>query len=194
MDLLAGPGRGLTFPAIHRDERRGCMGNPSNRALPDLSGRDVRGWDVIAADGVRIGKVRDLVEDRSLEVELDPTTMGSLLRFQADEERQLNERHLEVQPHGGEQLGDVDPTAGVNQTTRFLAPGPRQHTGEHPGAVPRDRKEDTNRGGDAEPGLERHVLIPLQDARIDRDSHQVFLRETRSTDAAALPEARAAVR
>jgi hypothetical protein len=161
------------------------MDNPSNRILPDLSDRDIRGWDVIAADAERIGKVRSIVEDRYLEVELDATTMGNL-RFQQDEGRQMNDRLMEVRPHGDEQLGDVDPTVGVDQTTRFLAPGPRQHTGEHPGAVPRERKEDTNRGGDAEPRSERHVLIPLQDARIDRDSHQVFLRETRSTDAAAL--------
>jgi hypothetical protein len=170
------------------------MRNPSNRALPDLSDRDIRGWDVIAADAERIGKVRGVVEDRYLDVELDPETMGSLLRFQQDEARQLNDRLVEVQPHGDEQLGDLDPTVGVDQTTKFLAPGPRQHTGEHPGAVPRERKEDTNRGGDAEPGPERHVLIPLDDARVDRDSHQVFLRTIRSSDAAALPAAGAVAR
>jgi hypothetical protein len=170
------------------------MRNPSNRTLPDLSDRDLRGWDVIAADAVRIGKVRDVVDGRSLDVELDPTTMGSLLRFQQDEAHQVNDRPVEVRPHGDTQLGDVDPTVGVDQTTRFLTPGPQQHTGEHPGAVPRERREDTRRGDDVEPGPERHVLIPLDDARIDRDSHQVFLRETRSGDAAAFTPARATVR
>jgi hypothetical protein len=170
------------------------MRNPSNRALPDLSDRDIRGWDVIAADAERIGKVRGVVEDSYLDVELDPTTLGSLLRFQEDEERQLNDRLVEVQPPGDEQLGDIDPTVGVDQTTKFFAPGPRQHAGEHPGAVPRKRKEDTNRGDDAEPGPERRVLIPLDDARVDRDSHQVFLRTTRSSDAAALPSAGAVAR
>jgi hypothetical protein len=150
--------------------------------------KEVDGWDVIAADAVRIGKAKGVVDDRWLDVVLDAETMGSLLHFQRDAERQVNDRPVEVRPHGDEQLGDVDPTVGVNQTTELLSPGPRQHAGEHPGAVPYDRKDNTNRYGDnAEFGPERHVLIPKSDARVDRDTKQVFLRETRSADAAALP-------
>jgi hypothetical protein len=90
-------------------------------------------------------------------------------------------------------LGDVDPTVGVNQTTAFLNQGSRQHAGEHPGAVPYDRRDNTNRSGDnADFGPERHVLIPKSDARADRDTKQIFLRETRSSDAAALPPYREA--
>ena len=155
--------------------------------------KEVDGWDVISADATRIGKARGVVDDRWLEVVLDGETMGGLLQFQRDAEQQVNDRHVEVQPHGGEQLGDLDPTVGVNQTTEFLRPGPRQHAGEHPGAVPYDRRDNTNRYGDnLDFGPERHVLIPKGDARVDRDTKQIFLRETRSSDAAALPPYREA--
>lgn len=150
--------------------------------------KEVEGWDVISADATRIGKARGVVDDRWLDVVLDGETMGSLLQFQRDAGSQVNDRLVEVQPHGDEQLGDLDPTVGVDQTTEFQRPGPSQHAGEHPGAVPHDRKDNTNRYGDnADLGPERHVLIPRSDARVDRDTKQIFLRETRSTDAAALP-------
>lgn len=155
--------------------------------------KEVDGWDVISADATRIGKVRGVVDDRWLDVVLDGETMGSLLLFHREPERQVNEHLVEVRPHGDEQLGDLDPTVGVNQTTELLRPGPRQHAGEHPGAVPYDRRDNTNRSGDnVDFGPERHVLIPRSDARVDRDTKQVFLRETRSSDAAALPPYREA--
>lgn len=150
--------------------------------------KEVDGWDVIAADAVRIGKAKGVADDRWLVVELDPQTLGSLLSEQRTPERQVNDRLVEEPPSGDEQLGDVDPTVGVDQTTAFLNPGPRQHAGEHPGAVPHDRKDNTNRYGDnVEETSERQVLIPRNEARGDRDTKQIFLRETRSSDAAGLP-------
>jgi hypothetical protein len=156
--------------------------------------KEVDGWDVISADATCIGKARGVVDGRWLEVVLDGETMGDLLKFQRDAEQQVNDRQVEVPPHGSEQLGDLDPTVGVNQTTEFLRPGPRQHAGEHPGAVPHDRRDNTNRYGDnLDFGPERHVLIPRSDVlRADRDTKQIFLRETRSSDTAALPPYREA--
>jgi hypothetical protein len=155
--------------------------------------KEVDGWDVISADALRIGKAKGVVDDRWLVVELDPQTLGSLLNEERIPERQVNDRLLEDPPHGDEQLGDVDPTVGVDQTTAFQNPGPRQHAGEHPGAVPHDRKDNTNRYGDnVDEKSERQVLIPRNEARVDRDAKQIFLRETRSADAAALPPYREA--
>lgn len=153
--------------------------------------QEVDGWDVISADATRIGKARGVVDDRWLEVVLDGETLGSLLRFQRDAEQQVNDHYVEVRPHGDEQLGDLDPTVGISPAESLS--GARQHAGEHPGAVPYDRRDNTNRSGDnLDFGPERRVLIPRSDARVDRDTKQIFLRETRSSDAAALPPYREA--
>lgn len=153
--------------------------------------KEVDGWDVISADATRIGKARGVVDGRWLEVVLDGETLGSLLRFERDAEQQVNDRHVEVRPHGDEQLGDLDPTVGTSPAEHLS--GARQHAGEHPGAVPYDRRDNTNRSGDnLDFGPERRVLIPRSDARVDRGTKQIFLRETRSSDAAALPPYREA--
>jgi hypothetical protein len=138
----------------------------------------IRGWAVVGADGGKIGTVHDLLEDSTLVVELDPTTLAGHLRIDSGD--RLNDRTR--LPGGTTPGADVDPTVGETRLTEFLAPGARQHAGEHPAAVPRDRTPDT----DAPPAPPR-VRIPWNAALLKEDDHQVVLETLRSADVPDLP-------
>lgn len=139
----------------------------------DLS--DIRGWDVISADAVRVGRVHDLVQDgRYLVVELVPTLLGS--------------------PHSNETLNpkatrltDPDPTVAETKLSSQYNAGARQHAGAMPGAVPRDSPRDVPAPEELTGGEGPHVLIPADHIRLREGEDRVFLETLRSQEIAELP-------
>lgn len=148
----------------------------------------VRGWDVIAElDGRRIGEVAELLGEpgggraRYLDVRLapgaieggpsgsaSPGTTGEQLRA---EERGLGSEHAalrQARPAGDTLLGDENPAAGAG----WDSPEIRREAAEAAAALP---------------GGERHALVPVGRARIDRANRQVVVEGLASVDAAGLP-------
>jgi len=169
------------------------MANASNRGDSLRSFRshpDARGWAVIGADGQKVGEVVDLLEDagdgtRFLEVSLDETMLEQSLT--PGGETRITAGSYPADPHrpGSRPLADVDPTVGESERTAFLSSGARQHAGEHPGAVPRNDRED-RQGGTGRPVYPR-VLIPWNAAHLKEADKQVFLEALRGADLAELP-------
>jgi hypothetical protein len=166
------------------------------RELPDrrvaTGDPDVRGWEVVAADGVKIGRVRDLLVDtredrvRYLELELDPQAVPAGADPERAWKRNVAENEGAPRPAGGHPLTDDDPTAGATQDTGFLAAGAERHAGEHPAAQPRKREARKSYG---EGPRELRVLAPVGAARLKEDSDQVFLEGVGSHEAVHLPPA-----
>ena len=160
------------------------IGKPSRIApLSDFDDRDVaagdldvRGWDVIAADGERLGVVDELLIDtgtgrvRYLDVDLEDDLVEALSgRAQS---AQSPVEH--PQPTGDSLLGDVNPAFATSK-----AQAPSQKI---------ERRTDTGAlaPADSEGGT-RHVLLPIGRLQIDADAEQVFLAGMGSREAAALP-------
>lgn len=148
--------------------------NRSERSSSTVDLSDVRGWDVISADAIRVGRVNDLVQDgRYLEVELVPTLTGS--------------------PHPNETLNpkatrltDPDPTVAETKIYSHYNTGARQHAGAMPGAVPKDRPRDPA-PEEIAGGHGRHVWIPAGHVRLREGEDRVFLETLRSQEIADLP-------
>lgn len=146
-------------------------------ATVDLSGVD--GWDVVSADAERIGRVHGLSEDgRFLEVELTPTLPGAT----GQPGRPQPGETLPGNP-GTTRLTDPDPTVAETEIYGHYNTGARQHAGEMPAAVPRDRARDR----DASAEVPRLVLIPVEQARVREGDDRVFLESLRSQEVAGLP-------
>jgi hypothetical protein len=167
------------------------MANTSNRrdSLRSFRGSsDARGWAVLGADGQKVGEVVDLLEDsengsRFLEVSLDETTLEQNLS--PGRQGQITAGTYPADPNrpGSRPQADVDPTVGESELTAFQNTGARQHSGEPPGAVPRD---DDRRGGTGR--LEHpRVLIPWDAVRLKETDEQVVLKTLRGVDLADLP-------
>lgn len=167
------------------------------RDLPDrrvaTGDPDVRGWDVVAADGVKIGRVRDLLVDthedrvRYLELELDPHAVSA--GTDPERARKINVAEHEGEPRlaGGHPLTDVNPvTGGGTEETGFLAAGAEQHAAEHAAAQPRERELREHYG---EAPRELRVLVPVGAARLKENTDQVFLETVGSHEAVHLPPA-----
>jgi hypothetical protein len=142
--------------------------------LPDL-----RGWDVVSADAVRIGRAHGLVDgDRFLEVELVPTLPG-----QAEQPGKPGPGEVLPGNPNTTRLTDPDPTVAETEIHGPFNTGARQHAGDIPAAVPRDRPRDR----DATEGVPRHVRIPVDEVRVREGDDRVFLETLRSQEVAALP-------
>ena len=149
-----------------------------------LLDRDLRGRDVISADAIRVGRVRDVVTDpgsgeaRYLEVELTTPlprgTTGGEPRPGEVFPGELGSRST---------LTDPDPTVAETSIQSHLNTGAEQHAGVHPGAVPVDRGRD-DESPDAD---ERRVWVAIANVRVREDDGQVHLEGLRSQELAALP-------
>lgn len=153
---------------MHRSERTGSTAHP-------LEISDIRGWDVISADAVRVGRVHDVVQDgQYLDVELVPTLPGSPHPNQT-----LNPRATT--------LTDPDPTVAETEISSQYNAGSRQHAGAMPGAVPRDSPRDTPAPEELTDGEGPRVLIPAGHVRLREGEDRVFLETLRSQEIAELP-------
>jgi len=138
---------------------------------------DVRGWEVLGADGRKIGEVDDLLVDtkalkaRYLEVTLDPEGIGP------------------------ETTGGA-PSAGVESTP--IPPPPLSATAAAGGlgsvvaetfvrATLSDEENRLTREHHHGSGT-RHVLIPIGFARLDQKHDRVMVERLRAADAAGLPD------
>jgi len=126
---------------------------------------DVRGWDVVASGGERLGAVCDLLVDpgarrvRYLEVELD----RDLASGPGDEP--LGGRPSVAQTVGLESATEAEVGPSVVRTDPRI-------TGELDKAVDRGR----------------HVLIPIGSARVDEGRDQVILDDVSHSDLGGLPD------
>ena len=152
---------------------------------------DLRGWAVIGADGRKIGRVLDLLEDpgdeqvRFLSVELDQTSLEQTMATPGGEAR-ITAGAYPADPNrpGAQPQADVDPTVGESARTAAMNTGARQHAADFTGAVP--RADDGREGGSGRVGPPR-VLIPLAGARIKEKDEQVVLETLRESDLLRLP-------
>src|SRR5947207_3542674 len=141
---------------------------------------DVRGWEVIGAEGLKIGEVDDLLVDtkalkaRYLEVALDLEKIGN--------------------PEAG---GEPAATGAASPPTPGLAP-PLSATSAMGGLAPivsetlvratlSDEENRLTREHHHGAGT-RHVLIPIGFARIDQKHDHVLIEKLRGEDAAGLPD------
>ena len=175
------------------------MANETDRWASLRSARrpDLRGWAVIGADGRKIGRVLDLLEDpgddrkkeeekvRFLSIELDQTALEQTLATPGGEAR-ITAGAYPADPNrpGAQPQADVDPTVGESERTAAMNTGARQHAADFTGAVP--RADDGREGGSGRVGPPR-VLIPLAGARIKEKDEQVVLETLRESDLLRLP-------
>jgi hypothetical protein len=153
------------------------MREADRTATVDLSG--VHGWDVVSADAVRIGRVHGLSEDgRFLEVELTPTLPGATGQPGRPQPGEV----LPGNPNTT-RLTDPDPTVAETEIYGHYNTGARQHAGEMPAAVPRDRPRDR----DVPDEVPRLVHIPVEQARVHEGDDRVFLDSLRSQEVESLP-------
>jgi hypothetical protein len=134
---------------------------------PDVA--ELRGWDVVTADGVRLGQVAAATGSPgtmgSFEVEL---VAGAGPPPPAAEELRAGERGLEVlharataeNPPGSELLGDVNP-----------APGAHYGSPEEPVRPPDSERAARDRLGGG------RLALPLDGVQLDRAARRVVLAE-----------------
>lgn len=143
---------------------------------------NVEGWDVVSADAVRVGQVREARED-FLIVELVPT-----LRAAADQPgRPQAGEVLPGEPPLPEttRITDPDPTVAETEIYGHQNPGSMKHAGDIPAAVPRSSPRDR----DVDQETARLVRIPASGARVVEGDRRVFLDSLRSQEIADLPAA-----
>lgn len=143
---------------------------------------NVAGWDVVSADAVRVGQVREVRED-FLVVELVPTLRGA-----ADQpgRPQVGEV-LPGEPPLPEttRLTDPDPTVAETEIYGHQNPGAMKHAGDIPAAVPRSNPRDR----DVDQETARLVRIPASQVRLAEGDRRVFLDSLRGQEVADLPAA-----
>jgi len=147
---------------------------------PRVTDVNVEGWDVVSADAVRVGQVREAREG-FLIVELVPTLRGAA-------EQPGRPQPGEVLP--GEpplpdttRLTDPDPTVAETEIYGHQNPGASKHAGAIPAAVPRDSPRDR----DVNEEVGRLVRIPAAEIRMVEGDDRVFLDSLRSQEVAGLP-------
>lgn len=140
---------------------------------------NVEGWDVVSADAVRVGEVREAREG-FLIVELVPT-----LRSGADQPGRPRLGEVLPGEPGTTRLTDPDPTVAETEIYGHQNSGSMKHAGDIPAAVPRSSPRD--RDVDQEAG--RLVRIPTSGARVVEGDRRVFLDSLRSQEVADLPAA-----
>jgi hypothetical protein len=142
-----------------------------------ISDVNVEGWDVVSADAVRVGQVREARED-FLIVELVPTLRGGT-------EQPGRPQPGEVLPGepGTTRLTDPDPTVAETEIYGHQNPGASKHAGAIPAAVPRDSPRDQ----DVDQQAGRLIRIPVSQVRLVEGDERVFLESLRSQEVADLP-------
>lgn len=153
--------------------------------MPPSTLPNVEGWDVVSADAVRVGQVREAREG-FLIVELVPTLKGA--SELPGRPRLGEDKPGEVLP--GEpplpettRLTDPDPTVAETEIYGHQNSGAMKHAGDIPAAVPRSSPRD--RDVDEEVG--RLVRIPASQVRLVEGDDRVFLDSLRSQEVAGLP-------
>jgi hypothetical protein len=146
------------------------------RAIADVN---VEGWDVVSADAVRVGQVRESREG-FLIVELVPTLRGAA-------EQPGRPQPGEVLPGepGTTRLTDPDPTVAETKIYGNQSSGASKHAGAIPAAVPRDSPRDQ----DVDQQTGRLVRISTAQVRMVEGDDRVFLDSLRSQEVAGLPAA-----
>ena len=141
----------------------------------------VEGWDVVSADAVRVGQVREAREG-FLIVELVPTLRGGT-------ELPGRPQPGEVLPGepGAARLTDPDPTVAETQIYGHQNPGASKHAGAIPAAVPRSTPRDQDVDSDGDQGVGRLVRIPSSEVRRVEGDDRIFLDSLRSQEVAGLP-------
>lgn len=143
----------------------------------------VEGWDVVSADAVRVGQVREAREG-FLIVELVPTLRGAAQQPGRPQPGEV----LPGEP-GTTRLTDPDPTVAETQIYGHQNPGAAKHAGAIPGAVPRDSPRDRDVDPDGDPPAGGLVRIPASQFRMVQGDERVFLDSLRSQEVAGLPPA-----
>jgi hypothetical protein len=134
---------------------------------------DVRGWEVIGAEGRRIGEVDDLLVDtkalkaRYLEVALDLERIGKPVAGEASPPTPGLESPLSATSA----MGGLAPMVSETLVRATLSDEENRLTREH------------HHGAGT-----RHVLIPIGFARIDQKHDHVLIDKLRVEDAAGLPD------
>ena len=149
-----------------------------------ISDVNVEGWDVVSADAVRVGQVREAREG-FLIVELVPTLRGAA-------EQPGRPQPGEVLP--GEpplpettRLTDPDPTVAETEIYGHQSSGASKHAGAIPAAVPRDSPRDRDIDPDGDQPVGRLVRVPASQVRMVEGDDRVFLDSLRSQEVADLP-------
>ena len=158
---------------------------------------DVRGWEVVGGDGVRIGTVNDLLVDtvagkaRYLDIELD-------VALYRDDEEDLGEtdgRRLEAEaspeldPMAGSDGGiigqavvpaaEIEPNLGAATTTEYIVRATLSDI--------ENRLTAHHHLGPRHQSGERHVVFPVGQAHLDPEHDRVVLPSQRTEDAVNLP-------
>ena len=134
---------------------------------------DVRGWEVIGAEGQRIGEVDDLLVDtkalkaRYLEVALDLERIGKPEAGAASPPTPGLESPLSATSA----MGGLAPMVSETLVRATLSDEENRLTREH------------HHGAGT-----RHVLIPIGFARLDQKHDHVLIEKLRAADAAGLPD------
>lgn len=135
---------------------------------------DVRGWDVIGADGHRMGEVDDLLVDseamrvRYLDVILDPRLLAGPGKGTASSGAHPGAGGAAGFPHATATMGGLAPMISEAMVRGSLSP-----------------LENALSSHEAAGG--RHVLIPLSQARMEPGHRRVLLEGLPSSRAAGLP-------
>lgn len=158
---------------------------------------DVRGWEVVGGDGLRIGTVNDLLVDtvagkvRYLDIELDPGLYrhGTPAGSEGRDERHLDpDSAPELDPLAGPDgvigqavvpAAEIEPNPGASTTTEYLVRSTLSDT---------ENRMTAHHHLDARHHLgERHVAFPVGQARLDPEHDRVTLASQRAEDAVNLP-------
>lgn len=173
---------------------------------------DVRGWDVFTGEGRRIGEVHDLLVDtaatkvRYLDLHLD----RELLSGRAEGTGPTAREHLFEPGQIGSPVGPLTGTGAVGVGDLSSVPG---MSVKPEGDTPTDRGEQRSLtdhlvhgslldeenqlvgdrpvgGGSPLPAIsgDRHVLIPIGRARLDRQADRILVDSLRTEDILDLPD------
>lgn len=166
---------------------------------------DIRGWEVVGGDGLRIGEVNDLLVDtaagkvRYLDIQLDPGLYRTGPDPAAPVEGRMDERPQDPDVAGAPEL---DPLAdagmsgvighavvpapvatpslvGATTMTEYLV---RESISDEENALTADRHLDQRHYQG-----ERHVAFPVGHAQLDEQQDRVILASQRAEDAVNLP-------
>lgn len=157
---------------------------------------DIRGWDVFAADGRRIGEVDDLLVDadtaqvRFLEVDLDrgllapPAAGGPASPNPPNLPNQSNEVDIGLALTEGNPVSPGVPAYGTTTPPATTGLGP---AGEY--LIRETLTDEENRltGGPPPPSRTHHVLIPVGMARLANEARRVVVDGLSAREAAFLP-------
>lgn len=170
---------------------------------------DIRGWEVVGGDGLRIGEVNDLLVDTAagkvcyLDIQLDPSLYRTGPDAAAPTEGKIEEK-MDERPQEPDVAGspELDPLADAGMSGvigHAVAPAPvatpslvgattmtefwvRESISDEENALTADRHLDHRH----HPG-ERHVVYPIGQAQLDDSQDRVILASQRSEDAVNLP-------